>query len=1006
MHMSRVRRVAARLAVAALAITTPAVLAMPAASAATPTELFFSEYIEGSSNNKALEIYNGTGAPIDLAAGDYTIQQFSNGSSTAGLTLDLTGTVAAGDVHVVAHSSAVATILAQADQTTGAGLFNGDDAIVLRTGTTVIDSIGQVGADPGTEWGTGLTSTADNTLRRLASVCAGDTNAADPFDPSVEWTGFATDTFDGLGSHTATCGAGESTEPVINEFSASTAGTDVEYVEIHGAAEADLSDYTVLEIEGDAGASAGTVDEVISLGTTGGDGLYLADLPANALENGTLTLLLVKDFTGAMGNDLDTDNDGVLDTTPWAEIVDSVAVNDGGAGDLTRGAPVLGVAYDGLPFAPGGASRVPDGTDTDSAADWVRNDFDLAGIEGFAGTPMIGEAFNTPGAPNAVVVKEAPVERTIAQIQGTGSESPLVGKDVITTGVVTAAYPTGGFNGAYIQTPGTGGTAKVAGTDASDGIFVYSTFASRLAIGTCVEVKGTAIEFNGLTEITDAWVETLDECAAVTATDLATLPVTNVEKEVYEGMLVHPLGTYTITNNYQLNQYGQLGLAVGDEPLYQATDVVEPGAAALAYEEENRKKYITLDDGSSWDYLRNDAAKDSPLPYLSADTPMRTASQVTFQEPVILDYRFQWNYQPIGHVVGADDDDIPVDSENDRPKTAPEFGGNLTIGAFNVLNYFDDLGVDEEGCDYFADRYGNPVVTDFCEVRGAYSQAALEDQQAKLVAAINKSEADILGLMEIENSAGVSYLPGQPRDKALATLVMALNQAAGETRWAYVPSPVVTPPNEDIIRTAFIYNPNTVQALEASQILLDDAFADARYPLAQKFKATKTGNPFVMIANHFKSKGSGEDDGTGQGNANPSREVQAAALTEWAEEMYAGEAVFLVGDFNAYSRETPVQIIEAAGYTNLAKQADPSSATYQFSGRLGSLDHIFANTKAERLVTGAAVWDINADESIAFQYSRRNYNVVDFHVADEYASSDHDPVLVGLDTGPRGKKKK
>src|SRR5690606_1053427 len=159
------------------------------------------------------------------------------------------------------------------------------------------------------------------------------------------------------------------------------------------------------------------------------------------------------------------------------------------------------------------------------------------------------------------------------------------------------------------------------------------------------------------------------------------------------------------------------------------------------------------------------------------------------------------------------------------------------------------------------------------------------------------------------------------------------------------------------------------------------------YPLAQKFKARQTGKPFVAINNHFKSKGSGEDDGTGQGLANPSREAQAAALTAWVEEVYDDEAVFLMGDFNAYSRQTPVQIMEAAGYTNTVRTYEPGSATYQFSGRLGSLDHIFANEQAMRLVTGAAVWDINGDESIAFQYSRRNYNVTDFHSDNEFASS-------------------
>ncbi len=116
-----------------------AVAGAPPAHAAAPTELFFSEYVEGSSNNKALEIYNGTGAAIDLATGGYNVQMFFNGSATAGLTINLTGTVAAGDVYVLAQSAANAAILAQADQTNGSGWFNGDDAVVLRKGTTVVD---------------------------------------------------------------------------------------------------------------------------------------------------------------------------------------------------------------------------------------------------------------------------------------------------------------------------------------------------------------------------------------------------------------------------------------------------------------------------------------------------------------------------------------------------------------------------------------------------------------------------------------------------------------------------------------------------------------------------------------------------------------------------------------------------------------------------------------------------------------------------------------------------
>ncbi len=168
-------------------------------------DLLISEYVEGSSFNKAVEIYNGTGAAVSLAG--YSLQVFFNGSTSAGTVVNLAGTIAPGDVFVLAEGTSDPAILAEADQTTTEPLFNGDDAVVLYRGTEAVDAVGQIGFDPGDEWGSGLASTKDNTLRRIADDCTADADPSDAFDPAAHYVGFATNTFDDLGSASLSCEA-------------------------------------------------------------------------------------------------------------------------------------------------------------------------------------------------------------------------------------------------------------------------------------------------------------------------------------------------------------------------------------------------------------------------------------------------------------------------------------------------------------------------------------------------------------------------------------------------------------------------------------------------------------------------------------------------------------------------------------------------------------------------------------------------------------------------------
>jgi uncharacterized protein len=188
------------LALAVLAAA--AIIWAPSTAGAAPSELFLSEYVEGTGNNRALEIYNGTGAPVDLSTDGYNVRVYTNGSSSPSFTVFLAGTVAPRTTFVLASSFADPAIRALANQTTTSFPMGGDDAVVLRKGAQIIDSIGQIGVDPGTEWGTGMTSTMDNTLQRKRVVQGGDANPWDAFNPALEWEGFAVDTADGLGWHT------------------------------------------------------------------------------------------------------------------------------------------------------------------------------------------------------------------------------------------------------------------------------------------------------------------------------------------------------------------------------------------------------------------------------------------------------------------------------------------------------------------------------------------------------------------------------------------------------------------------------------------------------------------------------------------------------------------------------------------------------------------------------------------------------------------------------------
>lgn len=780
----------------------------------------------------------------------------------------------------------------------------------------------------------------------------------------------------------ATCGDFV-TDPKINEFSASTIGTDYEYVEIYGDPGTDYSAYKILEIEGDHTQSPGTIKEVISVGTTDSSGFWFMNLSTGSLDNNSLTLLLVKDFSGAYGDDLDTDDDGTLDSTPWASIADSVAVDDGDAGDLFYGGPILGPNYDGIStLAPGGASRIPDGADSESTSDWVRNDFDLAGIAGYTGTAVFGEAYNTPGAPNEVYQEVCGDPYTpIYTIQGSGLASAFDGDEVATEGIVVADLQAG-LRGINIQDmTGDGNPAT------SDGIFVYLP-TPDVNVGDHVRVRGTVAEFNSLTEITSvSQVLVCNTGLSVAATGLS-LPVTAVDDfEKYEGMLVTFPQDLVISEYFNFDQFGEIVLTSTRH--MTPTALYDPGSSE---QQQAAQDYlldkIILDDGRS---ASNPDPAIHPNGSIFNMTNLFRGGDLVTNVTGVIDYSFgSYRIQP---TQGAD-----YTSANPRETLPPMLGGQIEVASFNVLNYFTTIDNSGSIC--------GPLANQGC--RGADTAEEFTRQRNKIIAAISAMDAEVIGLMEIENNA---------TDNAVIDLVAGLNAFNGPGTYDYINTGVI---GTDAIKVAMIYKPAAVNLVGSHAILdtsVDPRFLDNfnRPALAQSFQDPRSGNIFTVAVNHLKSKGSACTDdpdlGDGAGNCNLTRTDAAKALVDWLADdptSAGSNNNLIIGDLNSYDKEDPIEAILTGpddtaatddDYTDLIfKYQGDFAYSYVFDGQMGYLDHALGNTGMQAFVTGVDIWHINADEPDLIDYDMTYKKDAQdlLYAPDPFRSSDHDPVIVAL----------
>jgi predicted extracellular nuclease len=1100
MHPSPSRRITTATSLVMLVLFALVGAIQPAPARAATNELFFSEYIEGSSNNKALEIYNGTGAPVDLSA--YSVELYSNGNSSPNATVTLSGTLADGDVFVMANPSAQPEILAVADLTSGSVVnFNGDDAVVLRNGTDVVDAFGQVGTDPGSSWGT--PSTQDNTLRRLSTVCAGDTNPDDAFDPTTEWQGFGTNVFDGLGSHTADCSNGGGTDPVvnINEFHYDNVSTDVgEAIEVRAEAGADLTGWSIVLYNGNGGASYDTIGLTGVAPATTSDGFdyIVINLPTNGIQNGSPDGLALVDNNGTVIEFISYEGSFTAVGGPADGLTSTdIGVSEPGDTAIGDSLQLIDGAWTG-PIAStfGAVNQVPvlpadvrinefhydnDGTDTGEAievranagadlTDWSivlyngnggasYNTTSLSGIATDSGDGFGYVVVNYPsngiqnGSPDGIALVDAdgnvveflsyegsftaadgpaagltstdigvaetsstavgdslqlidgvwagPLPNTFApanepeivkihEIQGAGAASPLDGQTVTIEGVVVGDFQndgdvdSGNLNGFFVQ-------EEDADADSdpltSEGIFVFAPGAIAVNPGDVVRVTGVVDEFNDLTELTNvSAVEVIATGASVTPASVS-LPVSALSDfEAFEGMAVIFPQALVISEYFNFDRFGEMVLALplnGEDRPYNPTAVEIPGPAAEARALANDLSRITLDDGltaQNPDALRhpNGAPFAQDNFFRGGDTVQNTAG--------VLNYAFGlYRIQPTA----------PADytAINSRPAQPEDVGGRLKVASFNVLNYFLNL---DDG------------VNDICgasqtlECRGADDADEFTRQETKIVEALLAIDADVIGLIEMENTPDV---------EPLARLVDQLNAQAGAGTYAFIDTGVI---GGDAIRVGFIYKPGSVTPFGDFAVLdssVDSRFDDSknRPALAQTFTENATGASFTAVVNHFKSKGSGcgaGDDDPLQGNCNGTRTLAAQALADWlaTDPTGSGDPDFMIiGDLNAYAKEDPITTLETAGYTNLIAQFNGEFAySYVFDGEFGYLDYALANSPLLSQVTGVTEWHINADEADAFDYdtSFKPDPIDALWEPTAFRASDHDPVIVGLSLVP------
>ena len=796
-------------------------------------------------------------------------------------------------------------------------------------------------------------------------------------------------------------GASSGPQIAINEIRIDQPGTDTdEFFELFGEAGVSLDGLSYIVV-GDGPGGSGVIESVTDLSglTLDGDGLFLAaegcftlgtaDLTTTlGFENSdNVTHLLVRDFTGANGDDLDTDDDGILDTTPWTEIVDSVALVE----DLNNGEQVYSdtqVGPDGT-FVPGHVFRSPDG------GDFLIGAFDPVG------------GLDTPGSANPV-----PVAAAIFEIQGAGHVSTLQGQLVITSGIVTAVA----FNGFYMQDPtGDGDDAT------SDGIFVETGGAPGVVVGDGVEVTGFVEEdINGsdlsFTQIGgNPAISVLSSGNALPAATVIgaagrspsnTTVISDDELPVNLQDAAEDAANTFDPENDAIDFFESLeGMRVTiDDPVaVSPTRVFSPFSA----------EFVTVaDDGAGTSdgfNARGGINLDSGPDNTGDQNPERV--QVQFDPTIFgsgpVEITVGDNLSDITGVMGysfgnfevnvTDPFSIETPSTLTQEVTSLTDGdGQLTVATYNVLNLTSTLAVENGVAD---------------------PDAAQREKLADQIVT-NLGSPNIIALQEIQDNSGRTDDGVTSADQTLQDLVDAIALAGGPT-YAFADVAPVDGAQGGVpggnIRNAFLYDPNEV-TLESVMALtppvLDlfgvsnpDAFAGTRTPLLGIFE-DNDGNQVAIVNNHLTSRfGSTPVFGATQpfvqaGEAE--REAQVEALNEFVDGFLLFSSVFgqeanvmVVGDMNTFEFTNDLsEILPGTGseqvLTNLIDQAlaEDDAYTFVFEGNSQVLDHVFVSDGLLALSPEFDIVHVNND------FTRDDDGDV---FVDTLPASDHEPIVVRLD---------